>query len=120
MRIIQLTPGSGDNFYCENCLRDLALGRAFQRAGHDVMMVPMYLPINPGAEPFPRQGPIFFGGVNVYLQQKFRLFQKTPRWLDKFFDVPLLLKGADKLDCQFGHQQINIIRSTLDKTVNHY
>jgi len=25
MRIVQITPGSGDNFYCENCLRDLAL-----------------------------------------------------------------------------------------------
>ena len=33
MRIVQLTPGSGDNFYCENCLRDLTLVRAMQRGG---------------------------------------------------------------------------------------
>ena len=97
MRIIQLTPGSGDNFYCENCLRDLTLVRAFQRAGHDVMMVPMYLPIKTGGEPFPTRAPIFFGGVNVYLQQKFGVFQKTPRWLDKMFDVPFLLKSVGKL-----------------------
>ncbi|MBC8377916.1 MAG: glycosyltransferase family 4 protein [Planctomycetes bacterium] len=97
MRIIQLTPGSGDNFYCENCLRDLTLVRAFQRAGHDITMVPMYLPINTGPQPFPSHAPIFFGGVNVYLQQKLRLFRKTPRWLDRFFDNSFLLNSVGKL-----------------------
>jgi len=97
MRIIQLTPGSGDNFYCENCLRDLTLVRAFQRAGHDIMMVPMYLPIDTGSQPFPDQAPLFFGGLNVYLQQKLGFFRKTPRWLDCLFDNSLLLKGVGKL-----------------------
>ncbi|MHC4772182.1 MAG: hypothetical protein ACYS8S_01120 [Planctomycetota bacterium] len=97
MRIIQLTPGSGDNFYCENCLRDLALVRAFQKHGHDIMMVPMYLPIDPGTQPFPDQAPIFFGGLNVYLQQKLKLFRKTPRWLDRCLDSAPLLKGLGKL-----------------------
>ena len=45
MRIVQITPGSGDNFYCENCLRDVALVRAMRNLGHDVLMVPMYLPL---------------------------------------------------------------------------
>jgi hypothetical protein len=31
MRIVQITPGSGDNFYCENCLRDVALVRAMRQ-----------------------------------------------------------------------------------------
>lgn len=97
MRIIQLTPGSGDNFYCENCLRDLALVRAFQRAGHEIMMVPMYLPIDAGSQPFPEQAPIFFGGINVYLQQKLGIFRKTPRFLDRCFDSKFLLKGVGKL-----------------------
>ncbi|MHC5095722.1 MAG: glycosyltransferase family 4 protein [Planctomycetota bacterium] len=96
MRILQLTPGSGDNFYCENCLRDLALVRAFQKAGHDITMVPMYLPIDTGSQPFPRQAPIFFGGINVYLQQKLGLFRKTPRFLDRCFDSSFLLKGVGK------------------------
>ena len=90
MRILQLTPGSGDNFYCENCLRDLELVRAFQKAGHDITMVPMYLPIDPGSQPFPNQAPIFFGGINVYLQQKLGLFRKTPRFLDRCLDSSFL------------------------------
>ena len=38
--------------------------------------------------------PVFFGGVNVYLQQQFKLFRKTPRWVDQFFDAPWMLKQA--------------------------
>ena len=44
MRIAQLTPGAGGGFYCENCLRDGALVRAMGKIGHDVVLVPMYLP----------------------------------------------------------------------------
>lgn len=97
MRIIQLTPGSGDNFYCENCLRDLTLIRAFEKAGHEITMVPMYLPIDTGPQALPDQSPIFFGGINVYLQQKIGLFRKTPRWLDRCFDNSFFLKCVGKL-----------------------
>jgi glycosyltransferase involved in cell wall biosynthesis len=38
------------------------------------------------------RGPIFFGGVNVYLRQKFRLFRRTPWWLDRLFNSRWLLK----------------------------
>ncbi len=97
MRIVQLTPGSGDNFYCENCLRDLSLVRAFQRAGHEITLVPMYLPIAMDAEVAKAASPLFMGGLNVYLQQKVGLFRKTPRWLDNWFDNPKLLKRLSKL-----------------------
>lgn len=97
MRIIQLTPGSGDNFYCENCLRDLALVRAMQRAGQDMLMVPMYLPIELEAAPIAADTPLFFGGLNVYLQQKIPLFRKTPRWVDRLFDSKGLLRKIGKL-----------------------
>ena len=92
MRIVQITPGSGDSFYCENCLRDAALVKAMRSRGHDVLMVPLYLPLRVDkAEPV-SNAPIFFGGINVYLQQKSPLFQKTPRWIDRLFDTPALLR----------------------------
>lgn len=96
MRIVQITPGSGDNFYCENCVRDNGSIQALRRSGHDALMVPMYLP--PLADqPRPQTvGPIFFGGINVYLQQKFSLFRRTPRWLDRLFDSPRLLKWVGR------------------------
>ena len=97
MHIVQLTPGSGDNFYCENCLRDLTLVRAMRRLGHEVTLVPMYLPLQI-RKPEPLQSaPIFFGGINVYLQQKLGLFRRTPMWLDRWLDSPLLLRPIAKL-----------------------
>ncbi len=96
MKIAQLVPGSGDNFYCENCLRDAAIVRAMRKLDEDVVMIPMYLPLQADKEEKISNAPIFFGGVNVYLQQKLSVFQKTPRWLDSLFDRPRLLEWAGR------------------------
>jgi glycosyltransferase involved in cell wall biosynthesis len=96
MRIVQICPGTGDNFYCENCLRDAALVRALRRLGHEVLMVPLYLPPR-SAETEPLcNAPLFFGGINVYLQQKLSLFRRTPRWVDRWLDSRRLLAWAGR------------------------
>ena len=97
MRIAQLTPGSGANFYCENCLRDVALVRAMRALGHDVLMIPMYLPVQGRSERQVATEPLFFGGVNVYLQQKLGLFRRTPRWLDRIWDSDRLLRWVGRM-----------------------
>jgi glycosyltransferase involved in cell wall biosynthesis len=96
MRIVQICPGSGDNFYCENCLRDAALVKAVRTLGHDVIMVPLYLPLQADKVEPVSNAPLFFGGVNVYLQQKLSLFRKTPRWIDRWFDSRRLLEWAGR------------------------
>ena len=94
MKIAQLMPGSGNAFYCENCLRDTSIVLELQKQGHQSLVMPLYLPIE--SEEPQLDAPIFFGGINVYLQQKLSLFRKTPRWLDKLFDAPFLLRMAGK------------------------
>jgi glycosyltransferase involved in cell wall biosynthesis len=96
MKITQITPGSGDNFYCENCLRDQALLRTLQAQGHHAKMVPLYLPIKFDSPNVSMDSPIFYGGVNVYLQQKMGLFRKTPRWMDSVFDNRALLSRVSR------------------------
>jgi glycosyltransferase involved in cell wall biosynthesis len=91
MRIIHLIPGSGGTFYCQNCLRDAALVKALRAMGHDVIMVPLYLPLLIDA-PVTQHAPTFFGGINTYLQQYVSFFRKTPRWLDRFLDAAWLLR----------------------------
>src|SRR4030042_7066564 len=91
MRIVQITPSAGDSFYCENWRRDIGLVRAMRKLGHDVIMVPLYLPLPAQKGEAISSAPIFFGGINVYLQQKSSLFRKTPRWIDRLFDSPRLL-----------------------------
>jgi len=92
MRIVQITPSAGDSFYCENCLRDAALVTAMQKLGHDVLMIPLYLPLPVDESDSVDKTPIFFGGINVYLQQKSAIFRKTPRWFDRLLDSPKLLR----------------------------
>lgn len=89
MRIVTINAGAG-NAYCETCLRDQALLAALRRAGHDVLLIPLYLP--PLAlTPEDRRARLFLGGINAYLQQKVALFRHTPRWVDWFLDAHWLL-----------------------------
>lgn len=94
MRILFLTPGTG-SFYCGTCMRDNALAVALRRLGHDAQLTPMYLPLALDEEAA-ENTPLFYGGVNVYLQQVSPLFRKTPRWVDKMLDSPGVLKSAAK------------------------
>jgi glycosyltransferase involved in cell wall biosynthesis len=94
MRVIQLIPGTGGTFYCQNCMRDGALVRALRGHNVDVTLVPLYLPLSVDTEGLEEHAPVFFGGVNVYLQQEFSLFRKTPRWVDRFFDSDWVLRQA--------------------------
>src|SRR5215210_6613717 len=93
MRIIQITPGTG-SFFCGTCLRDNALVAELRRQGHDALMVPLYLPMVVDEAPTAGDTPLFYGGVNVYLQQKSALFRKSPRWLDRLLDTPGVLSFA--------------------------
>jgi glycosyltransferase involved in cell wall biosynthesis len=77
-------------------MRDNALARELLRTGHDVTIAPMYLPLMldenviPGLE----KAPVFFGGINIFLQQKLAIFRKTPAFLDRFLNRPSLLRWA--------------------------
>jgi len=96
MIIVQICPSAGDSFYCENCLRDAALVKALRRLGHEVLMVPLYLPLAADKTEPISNTPLFFGGINVYLQQKLALFRRTPRWIDRWFDARPLLEWAGR------------------------
>jgi len=93
MRIVHLTPGTG-NFHCGSCLRDNQLIKELRRRGHDVVMVPLYLPLVTDDEPASPDIPVFLGGVNLFLQEKIPLFRHTPRWIDRLLDTAPLLKFA--------------------------
>jgi len=94
MRITYLAPGTGGTFYCQNCMRDAALARALRKHGHELTLVPVYLPILIDAEHINNDVPVFFGGINVYLQQLSGIFRYTPRWIDKWFDTDWMLRMA--------------------------
>ncbi|MFT4692857.1 MAG: hypothetical protein ACI9OD_005097, partial [Limisphaerales bacterium] len=79
MNIVQITPGAG-GMYCGNCFRDNALVAELRKLGHDTLMVPLYLPMTLDEEDQSAGTPIFFTGINVYLEQKIPLFRRAPKW----------------------------------------
>ncbi len=93
MNIVQITPGAGA-MYCGNCFRDNALVASLRRQGHSVLMVPLYLPLTLDETDETRGTPIFFNGVNVYLEQKSKWFRGAPAWLHRLMASPSLLKWA--------------------------
>jgi glycosyltransferase involved in cell wall biosynthesis len=88
LKITMLVPGTG-NFFCGSCLRDHSLAKGLIKLGHDATMVPLYLPHV--AEDNIETAPLFFGGINVYLQQ-FSFYKYIPKFIIKKLDQPKLLK----------------------------
>ncbi len=93
MRIVLITPGAGA-MYCGNCLRDNALARALRALGHDVLMLPVYLPLTLDEPDLSAQNRIFYSGVNVYLDQQLPFFRRAPALLRRLLSARPLLRLA--------------------------
>src|SRR5215211_1993889 len=94
MKIAYITAGAA-GMYCGSCMRDNTLAAALARLGHDAVLIPTYTPIRTD-EADVSQRRVFFGGINVYLEQKFALFRHTPWTLDRLFDFPALLRWVSR------------------------
>ena len=95
MRILYLAAGAG-NFHCGTCIRDTALVRGLRSVGHEVEVLSLYLPLFPEEADMGKENPIFFGGVNVFLQQKAGFFRAMPMWADSFLSSRALLRTVGK------------------------
>jgi glycosyltransferase involved in cell wall biosynthesis len=90
MKILSITAGAA-GMYCGSCARDNALARELLSRGHDVTLVPVYTPTRTD-EPNASRPHVLFGGISVYLQQHHALFRKTPRFLDRLWDSPRVIR----------------------------
>ncbi|MFW5699244.1 MAG: glycosyltransferase family 4 protein [Planctomycetota bacterium] len=113
MRILYITPGTGDNFYCENCLRDNIVVKGLNAIGHQASIVPLYLPVHHDTGLAAGDAPIFFGGVNVYLQQKLGVFRHSPRWLDRLLDHPRLLEAAGRMSGMTNNRDLGALTHSM-------
>ncbi len=80
--------------YCGNCFRDNALVAALRQRGQSTLMVPLYLPLTLDETDQSTGTPVFFNGINVYLEQKSKFFRTAPEWLHRLLASPFLLKWA--------------------------
>ncbi len=93
MKIVHIIPGSGGSFYCGNCLRDSKYVKALKDLGHQVVKVPMYLPLFDDAHDL-NDVPVFYGAVNLYLKQRFPFFRHMPAFVEHALDSKSVLHMA--------------------------
>lgn len=104
MKIAYITAGAAGMF-CGSCLHDNTLVTALQALGHDAVLIPTYTPTRTD-EPDVSLKRVFFGGVNVYLQQKLSLFRHTPWLFDRLLDAPRLLRWVSRFAVRTEAEQL--------------
>ncbi|OAI53297.1 hexosyltransferase [Planctomycetaceae bacterium SCGC AG-212-F19] len=113
MRIAYITAGAA-GMYCGSCMHDNTLAAALVAAGHDALLIPTYTPIRTDEEDV-SQKRVFFGGINVFLQQKSSFFRHTPWSLDRLLDARWLLRWVSRFAVkteahQLGELAISMLR----------
>jgi glycosyltransferase involved in cell wall biosynthesis len=104
LKIAYLTAGAA-GMICGSCLHDNTLARALIALGHDVQLVPLYTPIRTDEEDA-TSAPIFYGGINMYLQQQAAIFRWLPKWLDRWLDQPWLINWAAGKSVKIDPRQV--------------
>lgn len=115
LKIAYLTAGAA-GMICGSCLHDNTLARALMALGHDVQLVPLYTPIRTDEEDVTLDR-VYFGGINMYLQQKIPFFRWLPKWLDRWLDRPSLINWASGRSVKIDPKQVaditlSILRGT--------
>lgn len=95
MRVIHLAAGAA-GMYCGSCLHGNRLVAALRGRGRDVLLVPLYTPLRTDERDVSERQ-LYYGGLNVYLQQATALFRHTPRFLDRLLDARVLLRALGRL-----------------------
>jgi glycosyltransferase involved in cell wall biosynthesis len=94
MKFVYLLAGAG-GMYCGSCLQGNTLVAALRKQGEEALLAPLYLPLRTD-EPNASLPRIFFGGINVFLQEHSALFRHTPWFLDRIWDHPALLRRVSR------------------------
>jgi len=91
-RVTFVTAG-GAGMYCGSCMRDNTLVRNLSKLGWEIELLPAYTPVTTDEEDVSVDH-VFFGGLNMYLQQNIPLFRWMPKWMDRWLDNPNVIKRA--------------------------
>ncbi|VTS01274.1 glycosyltransferase family 4 protein [Tuwongella immobilis] len=115
MKIALITAGAA-GMYCGSCMHDNTLAAAMIQLGHETLLVPTFTPIRSDEEDVSQQR-VFFGGINVYLQQKSFLFRMTPWFVDRLLDFPKLLRWVSRFASRTPyHEMGDLTLSMLEGT----
>ena len=94
MRVTYVTAGASE-MICGSCLRDNILVKRLRDLDCSVVLVPVYTPITVEGENC-SDNALLYGGISVYLEQKFPPFRYLPGFMTKWLDRPGLVSSLTK------------------------
>ncbi|NQV27957.1 MAG: glycosyltransferase family 4 protein [Rhodopirellula sp.] len=110
MHVAIVTAG-GAGMFCGSCMHDNTWARALRDAGVEVTLIPTYTPIRVDEEDLSSRR-VFFGGINVYLEHKSRVWRTLPRWMTSWVNRPSLIRFATRFGV--SNDAANLGELTLD------
>jgi glycosyltransferase involved in cell wall biosynthesis len=111
IKVAYLTAGAAGMF-CGSCMHDNALAGAMIELGHDVQLIPLYTPIRTDEENI-SVDQVFFGGINIYLKQKYSFLRGLPRWMTSWLDSPAIINFASGLGIETKASQLGSLTVTM-------
>ncbi|HIO09770.1 TPA: glycosyltransferase, partial [Candidatus Poribacteria bacterium] len=111
MKIAYIAAGAA-GMYCGTCIHDNTLVAIIQKKGHDIALIPTYTPLRTDEENVSLNR-VFYGGVNVYLQQKLALFRYTPWFLDRFLDSTALLNSLSRFSSSTNAKDLGTLTISM-------
>ena len=118
MRIAYLTAGAA-GMYCGSCMHDNTLAAGLRTVGCDTTLIPTYTPIRTD-ETDASVDQVFFGGINIYLQQKIPFFRHVPRFLDRFLDSPWLIRRVTRKATSMDLRELGALTVSMLKGTDGY
>jgi glycosyltransferase involved in cell wall biosynthesis len=92
MHVAIVTAG-GAGMFCGSCMHDNTWARALHKADVEVSLIPLYTPIRVDEED-QTSSPVFFGGINTYLEDRFSWWGRVPRFLTRWLDSPAIIRAV--------------------------
>lgn len=95
-------------------MHDNALAAALDRLGVDIQLIPTYTPIRTDEDDVSVDR-VFFGGVNVFLQQRFSLFRHIPACLDRILDRPRFIRWVTSRGIEIDPKELGSLTVSMLK-----
>jgi len=105
--------------YCGSCIHDNTLATALISKGHDVTLLPTYTPSRTD-ETNVSLDSVFYGAINVYLQEKSSIFRHTPRAFDWLLNRPGLVNWVTRFSSSTSAEDLGTLTvSILEGEAGH-
>lgn len=111
MKVAYITAGAA-GMYCGTCIHDNTVASALMKKGHNVALIPTYTPTRTDEENVSLDR-IFYGGINVYLQQKLSFFRHTPWIFDRLLDNPSLLNSLSRFSSSTDARDLGMLTVSM-------